>query len=364
MERSIEHGFLKPIVTFDEIAGRIFHYTCGGYCLWVGTGVTQHIAQFGDVSTLSWPGLVAAMEKKAGLAEGIGEFPDRLQAVSDRIPSINFQQDLRELFLIPLCRAIVELENIRHEKPDVFYRIINSVMKLGLKANSIVNFNIESFTSILLAFTFDYQIKSFKPLKDPRLKIVSNPIFKHPSDDGLRQYNHRHLRSVFHPHGSIGESGISVLKRSEYNILSRSSTLAFQLAVHHAFQTPLLIVGMSLQDEYLCEQLQKFRHDIEEIYWFVAAMPSEEKVQWAAQNRITLVKFDTWKELWDSIHETPLIPQTSDLLIREGWKNVYLLAKEIIEGKERIRIDIQNPDINAEMKALLRQLADEQGLIL
>ncbi len=360
MVKVIEHGYLQPIETFMDIEGRIFPLITSGYCLWVGTGITQHIAQFGDTSTLSWGGLVAAMEKKASISVVSSEFAERLQAVYGKLPYVNVQQELRKLFLIPLSEAILKLEELRVKNPHGFKRIINPIMKLGLKANTIVNFNIESFSSILLAFTYDYRIKSFKALRDPKERNAATPIFRHTDEYGNAE--NRHIREIIHPHGSLEESGTCVLKSSDYGILS--STLGFEVAIHSAFLSPLVIVGMSLQDEYLCDQLTKYRGDIHEVLWFVVEMPSDEKLKWAERNMITVVKFDSPKDLWECIHETSHIPKTSELLMNEGWKKVVHLAKEVIEGREQIRRDMQNPEVSEEMRELLRMIAIDRGIIL
>ncbi len=45
--------------------------------------------------------------------------------------------------------------------------------------------------------------------------------------------------------------------------------LAYQLSIHAAFQSNLVIIGMSLQDKYLRRQLAKFRQQIRKILWFM-----------------------------------------------------------------------------------------------
>src|SRR4029078_3895706 len=76
----------------------------------------------------------------------------------------------------------------------------------------------------------------------------------------------------------------------------------FGLAVHASFGNSLAIVGMSLDDEYLRDHLQRYRASIGPIYWFNSHSPPELSA-WAEAHGVTTVQVD-WGEFWAQWRET------------------------------------------------------------
>jgi len=76
---------------------------------------------------------------------------------------------------------------------------------------------------------------------------------------------------------------------SQYKV--NRETLAFRLAIHAAFGNTLVIVGMSLNDDYLRQQIEASRASLEEIYWFDSQFPGR-LATWAQQHEIKMAKID------------------------------------------------------------------------
>jgi hypothetical protein len=67
----------------------------------------------------------------------------------------------------------------------------------------------------------------------------------------------------------------------------------------NAFENKLAIVGMSLEDQYLREQIRSFRRQIDTIYWFTDRVSAETE-SWAWSNNVTLVR-QPWPVFWDRV---------------------------------------------------------------
>jgi hypothetical protein len=104
--------------------------------------------------------------------------------------------------------------------------------------------------------------------------------------------------NVIHPHGAIDASGRCVMTHEEYRLLN--GTLGLENAVHSCLEDNVLIVGMSLGDEYLRAQLEKFRRQIREIFWVrLQGDEQDPKVLgWAKANGVQIVVCDTPQEIW------------------------------------------------------------------
>ncbi|MBV8275287.1 MAG: SIR2 family protein [Verrucomicrobia bacterium] len=125
---------------------------------------------------------------------------------------------------------------------------MRQVAALGQLANPIVSFNIESFTSTILA----------RPAGPARIIPFIKPQTRRIE---FNEFGEIFQRIVYHPHGL--STADCIITEKDYETLN--GTLAFELAVHSAFGNNLAIVGISLQDEYLREQIHKFRRQIDSI---------------------------------------------------------------------------------------------------
>jgi len=104
-------------------------------------------------------------------------------------------------------------------------------------------------------------------------------------------------------------------------------TLAFAQAIHAAFANNLAIVGMSLDDEYLREQITRHRGSLRAVYWFNSQFPAAMKA-WADENRVTTVQVP-WATFWQHWDELPV-----DLDERELSLAWYLAVNEAASEAE------------------------------
>jgi hypothetical protein len=281
-----------------------------GYCLWIGAGVTTHISKAGGFPTPGWKELVETLEDAAQLQSPSFScsFQERLEAVRNKLGRKVFQKKIRKL-LTQLANGIIALGNVNKNKFKIPAEVIQ-IASLGVLANQIVNFNLETITSALLASpTGPYKIKSFEPPIVGASGLGSNK--------GSKSKDH-YQRSIYHPHGTIDLHGLCILTKSDYK--SMQGTLALQLAVHAAFQECLAIVGMSLEDEYLREQICQFRGQIKDIIWFTHSEPPEHMRKWLWENNVYVVLVSTWIEFWLQVEKTFPKPNRERLLLT--WMNV------------------------------------------
>ena len=216
-----------------------------GYCLWIGAGVGVHI---GGKAVPGWPALVQSLESSAKLAAHPADMthPERIERCLAELRRLSFQRHLRTAIVQPLSAAIASMADSHADASDVVPRSVRQLAHLGALANPIVNFNIEQTTSHLVADAMGFAaVKSFR-VSVPGATTLGNYQIP-PQEDAFE-------RHVYHPHGSVDDTGICILAQSEYRAMN--GTLALQLAAHAAFGSNLAIVGMSLDDRYLREQLE------------------------------------------------------------------------------------------------------------
>jgi len=248
-----------------------------GYCLWVGAGVTKQL----------WPGapqwgeLTKKLEALAELGDDCSlQYPERLGRCSDKLGSDLFRKHLRKIYYTDLCEALLRRAAQSLEDGDGIPPESRKVAALGQLANPIVSFNIEPFSSTLLA-------RSAGPA---RIIPFINPQTQRIA---FREFVKTFQRIVYHPHGLSTVD--CIMTEKDYENLD--GTLAFELAVHTAFGNHLAIVGMSLQDEYLRKQIQKFRSQIDSITWFNSQFGDLEI--WARCNQVEMVWVE-WSKFWDA----------------------------------------------------------------
>ncbi len=286
-----------------------------GYCLWVGAGVTKQLSSAGDELAYDWHELVERLELTAGLTAPVfpATLPERIQVIESKLGRVAFQKRLRELLMTRLAESIMQAA----EKDLKEFHIpgaVRQIAHLGTMASQIVNFNIETWTSAILAGSSGpFAIKSFEP------PVVGASGMSMAAGSSLPG---RYVRSVLHPHGALDTNGLCVLTQHAYD--SMNGTLAFQLAVHAAFQDKLAIVGMSLEDEYLRKQLAQFRKQIQSVFWFVKDEPKECLKKWIWANDITVVQLRDWEEFWREVGQ--IFPPPDETLLCQEWMRVISLA--------------------------------------
>jgi hypothetical protein len=301
-----------------------------GYCLWVGAGVSLYAARAGGGKAPLWSELVQDLENQAKMAPHAVNlsFPDRLDLVLHALGRARFQKELRHRTHDPLANGLLEAaRTCGKNASDPLPPEVRRIAKLGARANPIVNFNIEVMTSSLLGGSEPHAIKCFVPPVPGAAELLM----------GHGEYSTstpRHNRSIYHPHGALTVGGICVMASSEYRAMR--GTLALQLAVHAAFRSPLAIVGMSLDDEYLRQQLAEFRDQVDEILWFSTSPStmSDEIRRWTIVNRVTIVDVGTWVAFWDEV-DNVLPPAPEDGLTMSWMKVIHEASGVLNENRHQ-----------------------------
>lgn len=253
-----------------------------GFCLWVGAGLTLQIAS-GHASVPLWPELTQEMERSFELAERADpDYPERLDACLSRAGEVEFRRFLRQRYYTGLSAGLLASAAEHVDRADFIPRASRQVAALGELANPIVSFNIEPFSSLLLA----------RPGGPVRVIPYVEPG-ETPTPIAVDEPYDRFKRIVFHPHGLV--TGDCVMTKSQYDV--KNETLAFGLAIHSAFGNNLAIVGMSLQERDLRAQLLGFRSQLKRIIWFDQVF-DEELLPWADRCGIDRVVVD-WSSFWD-----------------------------------------------------------------
>jgi SIR2-like domain len=339
-----------------------------GFALWVGNGVSQWISGAeGQATVPSWPELVDQLEAKAGLGrlDLHVSFPQRLERVHLVLGFVEFQAALREAILGRVANSILVASWRLGSSglPPIPTRAVQ-LAKLGHLANPIVNFNVETLTSLALACAGGpMSIKAFKHPRPTELNAFGSPRSIYP--EGVQQI---FLRHVYHPHGAIEIAGICVMTETEYR--TQEATLAFEVATHSAFMSNLAIVGMSLEDAYLREQLSRFRQQIRKIFWFTTLAkprtrsPSDEVAAWASWADIKVVDAGSWPEFWEAVGAW--LPMPDDLCLLNAWEFVCKKADDHLEGRIReianfMKSRISGEPLPPEISRLHRDQAAEGG---
>ena len=213
-----------------------------------------------------------------------------------------------------LCEAILSQANQLVAADNYIPHDVRAVAALGQLANPIVSFNIEALSSLLLG-------RSAGPVRIMFQQPQGQPTYSWREPGGHFQ------RLVYHPHGLATVD--TVMTSAQYK--ANSQTLAFGLAIHAAFGNALAIVGMSLDDDYLRNHIERFRGSIGTIFWFNSDF-SNELSSWAEKYEITCVR-SPWNEFWQRWNELPIELDQNQLAM--AW---YMAVNEAVgeaEGGER-----------------------------
>lgn len=312
------------------------------YCLWVGAGVSKYIGIAGNVNIPDWSEITTLIEAKAGLTSpAVSDFAERLEIAGRSLTTDEFDAFIREGLHYKICLAIVLSAANQLKDPDVVPLFARRLAKLALKANPIVSFNLEIYSSILLG-TPCGPIAIRYLSGDPTARFVSR---SYEPQFGARLYGTRFQRIVYHPHGAIEQdaAGMYVMKRSQYD--THEGSLAFQLAIHNTFASNLVIVGMSLNDKYLRDQIQKHRRYIGEIIWFTRDGSTDADINtWAADTGIERVLFPTWGHFWDEIEGGITAPTDYDYesSVINTWLYAVTNASNELETRLKLGGDLKD----------------------
>ncbi len=282
----------------------------GGYCLWAGAGLTRQVAA-DDTAVPLWDQLTLELESAVGVQSGDNrDFPNRLDKCMTLLGESVFRSFLRERYYTQLCGALLSQAVTLLDAEDFLPDRARAVAALGQLANPIISFNIEPLSSLLLA----------RPAGPARI------LFQQPQGKPAytwREPGGRFQRLVYHPHGLATVD--TVMTATQYD--ANSPTLAFSLAIHASFGNTLVIVGMSLDDQHLRRQIERFRASIGPIYWFNRQF-SDELSSWAKEHDITTVCSE-WSDFWQHWRRLPIDLEPRDLVA--AW---YLAVSEAVEEAE------------------------------
>lgn len=301
-----------------------------GYCLWVGAGVSMHLASASNTRVPDWNVLTAKLEEAAGLTPPAGShlsLPERLEVALRKVGREAFQKELRRCTLDALALAVLDAADQRKHHTDsaIVPPQAGQIARLGYGANPIVNFNIEHLTSIALAAHrrgHGIQLKAFSP---PLPDNVTG--WRATRSTNLEDGSYR--RHVLHPHGAIDMYGMCVITDGEYRGLN--GTLGLQLAVHAAFRSHLFIVGMSLEDEYLRAQIAAFRPFIERVFWVRAGDVDERDLAWAYRYDVDVLRVNTWPEFWSQIKV-----DFDEAFLADQWVNLVTEATQCLRPDDTL----------------------------
>lgn len=294
------------------------------YCLWVGAGLTSHLCRAAGIRGPGWAELTAELERTCKVSPSpASNYQVRLGTCLDKIGWKDFQQRLREHLLLPACVSVMKLA-VEGAKSGAWQpTVAEDIMRLGYSANPIVSFNIESLTSILLAYPdAPSTIAAFSPHVAGAVQPVTT---LHYASAGDRRF----ARVVYHPHGSLDLGGICVMTDRDYDAL-HDGTLAMQLATHAAFGRNLVVVGMSLEDEYLRQQLTSFRPYVGHIIWFVNPAPRRDLRDWATATRVATVPLSDWGTFWAKVRSA--LPLPAALGMTHAWSAAVHEARRVLEN--------------------------------
>jgi hypothetical protein len=253
-----------------------------GYCLWVGAGVTKQLWQ----GAPQWDELIKNLEDLAQLpARPAGEYPDRLQRCADKLGPSVFRKQLRKIYYTDLCEALLQRTAQWLKAGDAPPTELRKIAALGQLANPIV----------------------IKP-QTPRIEF--------------RELTKAFQRIVYHPHGLSTVD--CIMTQEEYKSLN--GTLAFRLAAHAAFRNHLAIVGMSLQDKYLRDQITEFRSQIDSIIWFNSSF-SNHLALWARCTKVEMVQVQ-WSEFWERWNAADVLEEG----LMNAWCRVVDEAVDELSG--------------------------------
>lgn len=310
----------------------------GNHCLWAGAGVTIQLV--GPAAAPSWNALVEKLELEATLkASPRLTLPRRLTLCRKALGEVKFRQIIRaelhdKMYLRIATIALEEHSQGRSEVPTS----IKTLAHLGAIGNPIVSFNIEKATAVALS----------RPNGSPLLKTYSKSTSHHLPHKIGPERPISLARKVFLVHGCL-ELFDCVLTDDEYR--SHEGSMAFRLATHQAYGSGLFIVGMSLQDRYLLEQIREFRRWLGDIYW-VQPGSSKESQETAEDYELTLIDPGSWKDFWKQFErplDDKLAPAAADLYAT--WDKLVVDAIEYLGQPQRVLADIEDPT-HASLKSL------------
>ena len=293
-----------------------------GYCLWIGAGVTRYMGEGTEIIIPLWSDLVNVLEESYNIKRSEIDLTnqERLQKIFSSSNYYKFRKEIRKHILNTTARAIIKQAEFHKE---LIPTCITNISRLGLKADPIINFNFETFSSYALSIGGGpYEIRTYGT------KETMQGVSRYGNGSFQKNTLNRFKRNIYHPNGAIDIKGLPVLTLDDYR--KQRESLAYQLAAHCAFDNNLMIVGMSLEDKHLQEHLNSFRSEIRNIFWFktYSSSLSNELKKWIWMCNINIIEFDDWSDFWNAVSTTLPEPDLKDQIF--GWMSLISQAIRII----------------------------------
>jgi len=291
-----------------------------GICLWIGAGVTKHVALSIGGAVPDWNALTSELEVRAGIAgnsAGSSSNPERLHACLESLGASTFRHAVSRYIYGELCVALARFAHSNRGRLAEPPQSALQLAALGWLANPIVNFNVETLTSYLVA----------RPGGPCRILPYRDSSRGAPYEE--QESSSDFWRTVYHPHGAVNYGGRAVMTAGEYH--THDGSLAYLLSVSAAFENNLWIVGMSVDDAYLRAQLTAHREQIRQVRWFNSETELRKHEAWARDARVTLVPV-VWPEFWSTVG-CELGPQVRRAGVMTAWSHVLTVAiQELTRG--------------------------------
>lgn len=260
---------LKFATLCSELANKL-----GGYTLWLGAGVAKALTK-GRAPT--WDELTTRLVGSTPLPPhwDTTDYAARLEWISKTLGHEAFRRELRRLVVTD---AVLN--------PDIDEAIVRDMAVIGARAGAIVSFNIEAVSSVPVAAS-----PGGSSVLRPYLRDQQPPISV-PTDGGITS------KPVFFPHGLLDIHGECVLTRSEYK--AHGITMAVSTAINLCLGGDLVILGMSLGDEYLRDTIVHHRNWIRNVFWIANQHDHEEWARIASVHCVKADHHEVWKGIADA----------------------------------------------------------------
>jgi hypothetical protein len=240
-------------------------------------------------------------------------FAGQLEILSQELGHGRFRRELQQRLLSPLSGARFDLD------------VAASLGLVGVRAGPVVSFNIEATTSVPLMLMRGASNLNWRTFRPANARAVTSRI---DTDSGPI------APPIYFPHGLLNEGNV-VMTESEY--MRHKGSLAVMTAVHLAIGGDLVILGMSLADEYLREAILSSRHWIRDVYWFNETFGFRE---WARVADITCVQVPHAK-VWDGLASSITRADRSGMLA-ERMKVARPKIQETFESLARWQDDFRD----------------------
>lgn len=255
--------------SFDQLCDYLAN-DGGGFTLWCGAGASV-AATRGALPT--WNKLASTLGETE--VDCDGDFPDRLERLSQTLGHRCFRKHLRNELIDRVGAEVFDHENLLQQAV------------IGARAGALVSFNIELFSATaltLLRAGQSFVPRTFRPQRTSSVKPIVT------TDPGLIS------SPVYFPHGLLLEGNV-VLTRSEYD--RHVGSVAMTTAVHLCIGGDLVVVGMSLADAYLRDALLQNRAWLRNIFW-IGETETFQFREWARVAEVTCVDVPNG-EVWSRL---------------------------------------------------------------